>query len=154
MSHSVPSLTTNFNNSDLLSYVRKHRLAVVSTRAADGAPQGALVGVGVTESLELVFDTVSSSRKHQNLMRDHRIAVTFCGPHEQTLQLEGCARELSTTSSEDAPYLEAYYLSWPDGRERLNWPNLAYWKITPRWARYSDFNGGPLIAEFRWDARN
>jgi len=147
-------MTTNLNHSDLLAYVRKLRLAVVSTRAADGAPQGALVGVGVTDSLELIFDTVSSSRKHQNLRRDHRIAVTFSGPDEQTLQLEGFAHELSTISPDDAPYREAYYLSWPDGRERLKWPNLSYWKVSPRWARYSDYNRGPLIAEFRWDARD
>jgi general stress protein 26 len=152
--HSSLTTSTNFSKSDLLAYVRKHKLAVVSTRAADGAPQGALVGVGVTDALELIFDTVSSSRKHRNLECDHRIAVTFFGPDEQTLQLEGFAHELSTTSPEDAPYREAYYLSWPDGRERLKWPNLTYWKVAPSWARYSDFNGGPLIAEFRWDTRD
>jgi hypothetical protein len=141
-----------FVKADVLGYMRKHRLAVVSSCAAGGAPQGALVGVATTDSLELVFDTISSSRKHENLSRDCRIAVTFSGPHEQTLQLEGVALPVSTSGSDDAIYREAYYLAWPDGRDRLKWTNLTYWRILPRWARYSDFSLGPLIAEFRWDA--
>ena len=128
-----------FGKADVLAYMRKHRLAVDSTCAADGAPQGALIGIATTDSMELVFDTISSSRKHANLSRDRRVAVTFTGPEEQTLQLEGVAVPVSTSGPDDAVYRDAYYLAWPDGRDRL------------RWARYSDFNG-PLIAEFGWDA--
>jgi len=142
---------SGFGMTELLDYMRKHRLAVISSAAADGAPQGALVGVATTDSLELVFDTISSSRKHANLSRDRRVAVTFCGPAEQTLQLEGVALPVSTGGSADAVYREAYYLAWPDGRDRLTWTGLSYWRIVPRWARYSDFSLGPLIAEFRWD---
>jgi len=141
-----------FDRADVLGYIRKHRFAVLSTCAADGAPQGALLGVATTDSMQLVFDTVSTSRKHQNLLRDPRVAATFSGPQEQTLQLEGVARPVSTSGPEDALYREAYYLAWPDGRERLRWPNLSYWRILPRWARYSDFSAGPLTVEFLWDA--
>jgi pyridoxine/pyridoxamine 5'-phosphate oxidase len=142
-----------FGKADVLAYMRKHRLAVVSTCAADGAPQGALVGIATTDSMELVFDTLSSSRKHANLSRDRRVAVTFTGPEEQTLQLEGVAVPVSTGGPDDAVYRDAYYLAWPDGRDRLLWAGLSYWRILPRWARYSDFSLGPLIAEFGWDAR-
>jgi len=31
--------------------------------------------VGATPALELVFDTLSTTRKHANLLRDRRIAV-------------------------------------------------------------------------------
>jgi len=140
-----------FGKADVLAYMRQHRLAVLSTRTADGTPQGALVGVATTDSMALIFDTVSNSRKHENLLRDRRVAVTFCGPEERTLQLEGVALPVSKTGSEDAVYREAYYLTWPDGRERLKWPNLSYWRILPSWARYSDFSLGPLIEEFRWE---
>jgi general stress protein 26 len=142
----------DFGKPELLAFMRKHRYAVVSTCAADGAPQGALVGVATTDSMQLIFDTVSSSRKHQNLARDPRIAVTFCGPEEQTLQLGGLAYPVATKGPADSAYRDVYYLAWPDGRERLTWPDLSYWRISPRWARYSDFDRGPLIAEFRWDA--
>jgi general stress protein 26 len=136
---------------ELLAYMRGHTLAVVATVNAAGTPEGALVGVGVTDKHELIFDTVSASRKHANLVLRPRVAVTFSGPGEQTLQYEGVAFPVSTNGTTDASYREAYYAAWPDGRERLNWEGLVYWAITPVWARYSDFDRGPLIAEFLWD---
>ncbi len=75
------------DKSELLVYMRQHTLAVLSSRSADGAPQGALIGIAVSDSMEVVFDTLSTSRKHGNLARDPRVAVTFAGPDERTLQL-------------------------------------------------------------------
>src|SRR5205085_5592997 len=135
------------NKADLLAYMRSHKLAVIGTMGP-GGPQGALVGVMTTDDFQIVFDTVSDSRKHENLLRDPRIAVTFSGPGEQTLQYEGLAHPVSVTGETDARYREAYYAAWPDGRQRLSWPKIAYWRIAPSWTRYSDFDRGPLIAEF------
>jgi pyridoxine/pyridoxamine 5'-phosphate oxidase len=134
--------------SDLLAYMRSHKLAVVSSIGPDGGPQGALVGVATTDDFGVVFDTVSDSRKHGNLVRNARACLTFSGPREQTLQLEGTAILLSLTAQGDAPYLKAYYAAWPDGVERRNWSNIAYWRIAPRWARYSDYARDPATAEF------
>lgn len=131
----------------MLDYMRKHRLAVVSTVSAAGAPQAALVGVAVTDGLEIVFDTVSTSRKHGNLIADSRAAVTFSGPGEQTLQLEGQAQPVDLHADRDLAYRETYYQVWPDGRARRAWPNISYWRITPKWIRYSDYDRGPLIVE-------
>lgn len=133
--------------SELLSYMRSHKLAVIGTAGSNG-PQGALVGIAVTDDFEIVFDTVSDSRKHRNLLRNGRIAVTFSGPAEQTAQYEGEAHSVSIADQTDARYREAYYAVWPDGRDRLSWPKIAYWRITPRWVRFSDFDRGPLIEEF------
>lgn len=136
---------------DLLAYMRGHKLAVVATVNQAGVPEAALVGVAATDKHELIFDTVSSSRKHANLVLRPRIAVTFSGPGEQTLQYEGVAFPISTSGARDAAYREVYYAAWPDGLERLNWEGLVYWGVTPLWARYSDFDRGPLISEFHWD---
>jgi hypothetical protein len=81
--------------------------------------------------LVLIFDTVSSSRKHANLVLRPRIAVTFSGPGEQTLQYEGVAFPISTTGMRDATYRETYYAAWPDGPARLDWEGLVYWGVTP-----------------------
>jgi hypothetical protein len=107
-------------------------------------------GVGTTPELELVFDTLSTTRKHSNLQRDPRIAVTFSGPGEQTLQYEGVALPVSAVGAEDEVYRQAYYETWPEGRRRLQWQNLVYWRIVPRWARYSNYDDGPLIVEIDW----
>jgi Pyridoxamine 5'-phosphate oxidase len=50
-----------------INFVRQRGLAVIATRAADGAPQAALVGITTTGRGELVFDTSRRSRKCRNL---------------------------------------------------------------------------------------
>lgn len=139
-----------FERPELLRYMRSHTLAVVSSLGPDGEPQSALVGIGTTDSFQIVFDTVSTSRKHANLTQDRRTAVTFSGPGEKTLQYEGLASPVTLDGADDARYREAYYTALPDGRDRLSWPNLVYWRIDPVWARYSDYDAGPLIQEFHW----
>jgi general stress protein 26 len=109
-----------------------------------------LVGIAVTSTHDVIFDTVSDSRKHRNLMRDPRASIVFTGPREKTLQLEGTARSLSPAADADGHLREIYYAAWPDGRERLRWPNISYWCVSPRWARYSDFEAEPLVQTFSW----
>jgi hypothetical protein len=46
----------------------KHRYGVVSSLSADGTPQSALVGIATSPELEIIFDTVQSSRKYRNLI--------------------------------------------------------------------------------------
>jgi pyridoxine/pyridoxamine 5'-phosphate oxidase len=131
--------------------MRLHRFVVVATVGADGGPQGALVNIATTNALEIVFDTLSTSRKHANLLRDPRAAVTFSGPDDQTLQVEGVALPVSSTESADYERREAYYAVWPEGRENALAPDVVYWRIAPRWARYTDYSRGGLVTEFIWD---
>jgi len=45
-------------------------------------------------------------------------------------------------------YQEIYFAVWPEGRERLRWPAIAYFVVRPRWIRYSDYERKPpLVAE-------
>jgi Pyridoxamine 5'-phosphate oxidase len=45
----------------------EHRYSVVSSISPTGTPQSALVGIAVTEQLEIIFDTLRSTRKYRNL---------------------------------------------------------------------------------------
>ena len=66
---------------------------------------------------------------------------------ERTAQYEGIADEPS--GAELDRLKQAYYAVYPDGPNRLSWPNLTYVRITPTWVRYSDYNANPpLIVEF------
>lgn len=124
-------------------------LGVVSTLGPEGAPQSALVGIAATPELQVVFDTVESSRKYGNLMRDSRISLVAGWQGEITVQLEGLARRISST--ELGPYHEVYFRKFPDGPARLKWEGIAYFVIAPRWIRYSDYNQGPPeILEFQF----
>ena len=145
-------MTTEFTEHDVLSYMRRHKFAVIATTETTGAPHASRVGIATTDALELVFDTLVSTRKHANLQREPRVAVMFTGPDHQTLEYEGVAFPVSVSDSADNEYRELYYSVWPDGRERAKLPYVAYWRIVPRWARYSEIYRGPILIECHWNA--
>ena len=135
---------------DVYRYVSRHRYGVLSTIAANGAAQSALVGIAVTDELELIFDTVRSTRKYSNLLADPRCSFVIGWDAEQTIQYEGIAEELTAPRLE--MYQRVYFEVFADGPERLAWPGIVYFLVRPTWIRYSDFaQVPPLIQEFTFD---
>lgn len=120
--------------------LRRFRLGVVATVAANGEPQAATVGIAVGDALELVFDTLATTRKFANLVREPRVAVVM-GAGELTVQLEG--RADVPAGDERKRVQDIYFATWPDGRERAAWPNIAWVRIRPTWVRVSDFAANP-----------
>jgi pyridoxamine 5'-phosphate oxidase-like protein len=137
----------------LLTFLQQHRLAVQASVSRANEPQAAVVGYAVTDRFELVFDTLDSSRKGQNLRRHNRIALVIGGlanGEERTVQYEGIADEPSGQELERLK--RVYYEAYPDGPSRLSWPGLIYIRVRPTWIRYSDFNTNPpTIVEFTSD---
>jgi pyridoxine/pyridoxamine 5'-phosphate oxidase len=131
---------------ELHRFMVQHKLGVVSTIGPDGTPQSALVGVATTPDLEIVFDTLKSSRKYGNLVAQPRCSVVIGWSGEQTVQFEGIAEEPKGAELERLQ--RVYFEAWPDGPTRLSWPGITYFVIRPRWIRYSDFaQNPPLIVE-------
>jgi len=132
---------------DLVAFIRRHKWAVVATVSAAGGPQAAVVGIAVSDDLELVFDTLGSTRKALNLRRDGRIALVIGWDEEQTVQVEGVADEPAGAELEELR--RTYFQAFPDGPTRLSWPGITYVRVRPSWLRYSDFRGAePKIVEF------
>jgi PPOX class probable F420-dependent enzyme len=132
---------------DLLAFLRRHRLCVQASVSSSGSPQAAVVGFAVTDDLEIVFDTLATTRKMQNLRRDPRVAVAIGWDEEQTAQIEGVADE--PTGAELDRLKAAYFEVYPDGVERQQWKHITYVRVRPTWARYSDFRPHGLIVELR-----
>ena len=130
---------------ELLPFLRKHRLGVQSTVSSSGDPQAAVVGIAVTSELEIVFDTVDTSRKCRNLRANPRSAFVIGWDQEITVQLEGIADE--PTGKERERVLESYFAAYPDGRDRLAWKGITHFRVRPTWIRYSDFNVPGKIVE-------
>ncbi|HET6413147.1 MAG TPA: pyridoxamine 5'-phosphate oxidase family protein [Anaeromyxobacter sp.] len=131
----------------LLAFLRRHRLAVEASVGPGGAPQAALVGFAVSDAFEIVFDTLTGSRKYRNLCADHRIALVVGWDEEITAQIEGVA---DFPGGDDLERVrECYFAVYPDGRERLAWPGITHVRVRPTWIRYSDY-GTPTesIVEF------
>jgi hypothetical protein len=111
--------------------------------------QSALVGIAVTQDLEIIFDTVKTSRKYSNLISNSACSFVVGWSGEQTLQYEGNATELNGTELQRCQ--ATYFKAWPDGPSRMAWPGIVYFCVHPRWIRYSDFDANPpLIQEFRF----
>ena len=80
----------------LLKFLREQRLAVQASVSSSLGPQAAVVGYAVTDKFEIVFDTLDSSRKGQNLRQNPKIALVIGGMvpgDERTAQYEGIADE-------------------------------------------------------------
>lgn len=134
---------------DLFAFIRGHVGAVIATVAADGAPQSAFMFVGVTPDLELIFYTLESNRKCQNLRRDPRLSATFGDAKAgQTLQYEGVAEEQSGLALEDSKRL--YLESSPDAVDRVQWPGLVFYRVRPFWIRYSEYGRSWKVEEMRF----
>ena len=129
------------------TFMAQFRYGVVSSIAHNGTPQSALVGIATTPELEIIFDTVKSSRKYPNLVARPACSIAVGWGGEQTVQFEGAAHE--PEGAELKRYQEAYFAVWQDGLAHMAWPGIAYFVVQPRWIRYSDYDQNPpLIAEF------
>ena len=131
-------------HAELLAFLRTHRWAIEATASATGIPQAAIVGFAVSEQLELIFDTLESSRKANNLLANPRIALVIGGwdQHDpRTLQYEGLA---DFPAGAELERIRAIYLSvFPDGQDRRLWPGITYVRVKPLWVRLSDFRFQP-----------
>jgi hypothetical protein len=103
------------------------------------------VGIATTPELEIIFDTVKSSRKYPNLVERPSCSFVVGWDGEQTVQFEGDAFE--PAGEELKRYQEAYFVVWPDGPARMSWPGITYFVVRPRWIRYSDFDRTPPFIE-------
>ena len=134
----------------LLQFLRQYTLAVQASVSASNGPQAAVVGFAITDQFEIIFDTLESTRKVQNLRRNPKIAFVIGGlvkGDERTVQYEGIADE--PKGSELERLKQVYYVAFPDGPSRLSWPGLTYIRVRPTWIRYSDYNiDPPEIVEF------
>ena len=65
----------------LYQFIKRHPLGVLTTVSREHRPEAALIGIAVTENLEIIFDTVKDSRKYPNLLHDpHGGAYRGLGP--------------------------------------------------------------------------
>lgn len=117
---------------DLLAFIRSHRWAIEATTSATLAPQAAIIGIAVTDRLELVFDTLASSLKAANLRANPRIALVIGGWQDgdpRTVQYEGSADFPTGAALEQVK--QVYFGTFPDGRSRLPLPGITYVRVSP-----------------------
>jgi uncharacterized glyoxalase superfamily protein PhnB/general stress protein 26 len=140
-SHSASRTVTK---AEVLEFIGRQRYGVEATVTAAGTAEAALVGFVVNDQLELFFDTFSSTRKAANLKRDPRISFVIGGHadgDERTVQYEGSVD--TPTGAELDAWKQAYFARYPDGVRRARLPGITYFRVRPRWLRYTNFNASP-----------
>ena len=126
------------NVDEVFQFMNRERLAVLATADDKGQPEAALMGFAVTPELEIIFDTVKTSRKYPNLKANPRVAWVIGCTTEITIQYEGIAEELE--GERLAKYKKVYFAAFPDGPARESWPGITYFVVRPKWVRYCDYN--------------
>ncbi|MGB2627969.1 MAG: pyridoxamine 5'-phosphate oxidase family protein [Candidatus Acidiferrum sp.] len=128
------------NLSEVFQFMDGERLGVLATVSDQGSPEAALMGVVVTPELELIFDTLNTTRKYSNIKKNPRVAFVIGCSSEISVQYEGVAEELS--GDDLAKYKRHYFAKFTDGPARENWPGMTYFVVRPRWLRFCDYNPG------------
>lgn len=129
------------NKQIILDFIKKQKLAVLSTVDKDNKPESAVLEFGETDSLEIIFDTFDSSRKYRNLQTNKNVSFVIGWDENITVQYEGVAEELM--DEEKKKYQKVYWIKNPRAKRWARREGIAYFKVTPRWIRYSDLNKAP-----------
>jgi hypothetical protein len=130
---------------ELFDFISGCKLGVLGSVSPEGVPQSALVGIAVSEELEIIFDTLDTTRKFRNLTANCRASFVIGWVGEKTMQLEGDA--FLPKGEELDRYKKIYFATWLDGPARQSWPGIVYFVVRPRWIRYSDFDQRPPVVE-------
>ncbi|MGH7438970.1 MAG: GNAT family N-acetyltransferase [Polyangiaceae bacterium] len=130
---------------ELFVVERRRNEGIGASASPTATPQAAVVGFAVSDDLEIVFDTIGTTRKMTNLRSNARIALVIGWDEEQTVQIDGLADE--PTGAELDRLKQVYFTAWPDGVGRQAWKDITYVRVRPAWARYSDFRSGGLAVE-------
>lgn len=128
------------NKKFVLDFIKKHTLAVLATASLDGKPEAAVVEFSENENLEIIFDTFSSFRKYGNLKKNPHVAVVI-GSGNIAVQYEGIAVELNGTELTECKKIHIKKL--PDSEEFTRMDGIKFFKIIPKWIRYTDVSASP-----------
>ena len=134
---------------ELFHFLDELSLGVIASISQLQQPQAALVGFAVTPDLELIFDTLKSSRKYENLIANPQIAFVAGWEDERTVQYEGEAEELHGERPQH--FKEIYFRKLPECRAHESWTGIVHFLVTPKWIRYRDYTlGSEQLKEFEF----
>lgn len=126
----------------IAEFIKEHHLAALATVSADFLPEAAVMGIYANDDLEIFFGTTKASRKYENLLRNPRVALVIGWDKGKTVQYEGAAAEMSPEASEEM--LKTAGAALPSAAKYVHPDEAAYFKVSPKWVRYSDSSRDPI----------
>lgn len=125
---------------NILEFIKKHKLAVLAT-VGEVAPESSVLEFGETDDLEIILDMFDSSRKYKNMKANPNVSLVIGWDEDITVQYEGVAEELS--GEEKIKYQNLYWVKNPKAKRWADREGIVYFKVIPKWIRYSDLNVHP-----------
>src|SRR5258705_13419129 len=107
---------------ELFEFISGCKLAVLGSVSPEGVPQSALVGIAGTKDLEIIFDTLNTTRKFRNLTANCRASFVMGWAGDKTVQFEGEA--FLPEGEELDRYKKIYFATWLDGPARESSPGV------------------------------
>ena len=129
------------NEKIILEFIKKHTLATIATVDSSDSPQAAVLEFSETDNLELIFDTFSTYRKYINIQNNPKVALVIGWDNDITVQYEGIAFELK--GDEIKKYQNIHVAKLPKAKKFVDMDVVRYFKVTPKWIRYSDLSVNP-----------
>lgn len=128
-----------------IEFLKRQPVAVISTVAADGEPQSAVVTFIVDDDFNLYFVTRKSSRKFKNIEHNPRVSMVagFDPGHLSTLQMQGTAEVLvedrfTVAAALAEKALEQQHNWWP--LLKISGLDFSVIEVKINWARWLDFD--------------
>jgi pyridoxine/pyridoxamine 5'-phosphate oxidase len=122
-------------------FIKQHPLAVLSTVTSDALPEAAVVGIHPGDNFEIIFGTFRTSRKYANLEKNPRVALVIGWDKGKTVQYEGEAKELPAQAVVE--FEKAHMGQMSSAAKYASKEDAVFYKITPRWVRYTDASKDP-----------
>lgn len=130
-----------FKKKRIFNFLKRHRLAVIATVNQKNNPESAVLEFSQKDNLEIIFDTLMSSRKFNNLQSHQRVALVIGWDNNITVQYEGNAHELWSNELESCKKI--FFAKLPHAKKWEKNPDIRFFKCSPKWIRYSDLNKDP-----------
>lgn len=125
----------------ILEFIKKHIIAVISTIDLRGKPEAAVIEFSEKDNLEVIFDTFLTYRKYKNIKANPNVALVIGWDQDITVQYEGEAIELE--EPELAECRAVHLTKLPKAAKFVNLEQTRYFKVIPKWIRYSDLSVNP-----------
>src|SRR5262245_20564485 len=126
---------------ELLEFIYRHDLCILSTVDKNGNPESAVVGFSENKDFELTVATSCQSRKYKNIEQNPHVSVVIGWDDNLTIQYEGQAYVLEGTELSQCQ--TQHFAKLPESEKYKDDQSERYLVIRPQWLRYTDCNQSP-----------
>lgn len=132
---------------DVLAFLAKEKLCVVSSITSDAKPQSALVAFTHSNDLKLLIGTSNTTRKYQSISANPNVSVVIGFSGDANVQYEGIAQEITKNALESLK--QEGFEELPGKDKYRQDPTEAWFLITPTWVRFTVHAAEDRVTEMR-----